>query len=88
MQLLTEAAWYHRHGQTTGKALNKLREGRNQWAIEIADRDWLCLRKRYYRFVNRGKPPCKATTAMARDLAGFIWSALIEYEACKKRKVA
>ena len=29
----------------------------------------------------------KATTAVARELAGFIWSALVEYEARKKRKL-
>ncbi len=41
----------------------------------------------YRRLVHRGKLPCKATTAVAGELAGFIWSALVEYEARKKRKV-
>jgi transposase len=87
-RLLTEAAWHHRHYQTVSKALNKRREGQPQWAIDIADRAWVRLRKRYYRLVHRGKLPCKAVTAVARELAGFIWSALVEYEARKKRKVA
>jgi len=85
-RLLTEAAWRHRHGHTVSTALRKRREGQPQWAIDVADRAG--LRKRYRRLVHRGKLPCKATTAVVRELAGFIWSALVEYEARKKRKVA
>jgi len=87
-RLLTEAAWHHRHAYVVNKALNKRREGQPQWAIDIADRAGVRLRRRYRRLVNRGKLPCKATTAVARELSGFIWSALVEYEARKKRKVA
>jgi transposase len=87
-RLLTEAAWHHRHAYVVSKALNKRREGQPQWAIDIADRAGVRLRRRYRRLVNRGKLPCKATTAVARELAGFIWSALVEYEARRKRKVA
>lgn len=86
-RLLTEAAWHHRHSYGVSTALRKRREGQPQWAIDIADRAGLRLRKRYRRLVHRGKLPCKATTAVARELAGFIWSALVEYEARKKRKV-
>ena len=88
-RLLTEAAWHHRHAYVVSKALNKRREGQPQWAIDIADRAGVRLRRRYRRLVNKGKMPCKATTAVARELAGFIWAALVEYEARKqKRKVA
>jgi len=87
-RLLTEAAWHYRHAYTVSKALNEGREGQPQWAIDIADRAGARLRKRHYRFVNRGKLPCKAVVAAARALAGFIWSALIEYEARKKKKAA
>jgi transposase len=86
-RLLTEAAWHHRHSYGVSTALRKRREGQPQWAIDIADRAGLRLRKRYRRLVHRGKLPCKATTAVARELAGFIWSVLVEYEAHKKRKV-
>jgi len=87
-RLLTEAAWHYRHAYTVSKALNERREGQPQWAIDIADIAGVRLRKRYHRLVNRGKLPCKAVVAVARELAGFIWSALIEYEARKKRKAA
>jgi transposase len=87
-RLLTEAAWHYRHAYTVSKALNERRDGQPQWAIDIADRAGVRLRKRYHRLVNSGKLPCKAVAAIARELAGFIWSVLIEYEARKKRKVA
>lgn len=87
-RLLTEAAWHYRHAYTVSKALNERREGQPQWAIDIADMGGVRLRKRYHRLVNRGKLPCKAVVAVARELAGFIWSVLIEYEARKKRKAA
>ena len=38
------------------------------------------LRKRYWYLVNRGKIPCKATVAIARELVGFIWALFREYE--------
>ena len=87
-RLLTEAAWHYRHAYKVSKALNKRREGQPQWAIDIADRAGLRLRRRYNRLVNRGKLPCKAVVAVARELGGFIWSILIEYETRKKRKAA
>ncbi|MCK4294965.1 MAG: IS110 family transposase [Planctomycetes bacterium] len=39
-QLLTEAAWHHRHTYVVSKALNKRREGQPQWAIEITIPAW------------------------------------------------
>jgi transposase len=87
-RLLTEAAWHHCHAYGVSTALRKRREGQPQWAIDIADRAGLRLRRRYLRLVHRGKLPCKAVTAVARELAGFVWSALVEYEGRRKRKVA
>jgi transposase len=87
-RLLTEVAWHHRHAYGVSKVLRKRREGQPRWAIDIADRAGIRLRRRYRRLVHKGKLPCKAVTAVARELVGFIWSAMIEYEARKKRKAA
>ena len=87
-RLLTEVAWHHRHAYGVSKVLRKRREGQPQWAIDIADRAGIRLRRRYRRLVLKGKLPCKAVTAVARELTGFIWSAMIEYEARKNRKKA
>ena len=79
-RLLNEAAWHYRHAHVVSRALQKRRQGQPQWAIDIADRAGVRLRKRYYHLVNNGKMPCKANIAVARELIGFIWGMLREYE--------
>ena len=46
------------------------------------------LRKCYWHLVNNGKMPCKATVAVAKELAGFIWSVFKEYESRSNMKAA
>jgi len=87
-RLLIEVSWHYRHPYHVGKALKERRKNQPQWAIDIADRAGLRLRKRYWYLVNRGKMPCKAMTAVARELAGFLWSVMREYQARKKDKAA
>jgi transposase len=87
-RLLIEVSWHYRHPYHVSKALKGRRRNQPQWAIDIADRAGQRLRKRYWHLVNRGKTPCKATTAVARELAGFIWSVLREYLARKMDKAA
>jgi hypothetical protein len=40
----------------------------------------LRLFKRYHHLINRGKIPQKVTVAIARELAGFIWAIMREYQ--------
>lgn len=88
-RLLIETAWHYRHPYIArSKALRQRRKDQPQWAIDIADRAGLRLRKRYWYLVNRGKIPCKATVAVARELAGFIWSVFKEYQARNQEKAA
>jgi len=87
-RLLIEVSWHYRHPYHVSKALKERRKNQPQWAIDIADRAGQRLRKRYWYLINRGKMPCKATTAVARELAGFIWSVLREYQARNMEKVA
>lgn len=84
-RLLTESSWHYRHRYSPGQALRKRRRGQPQWAIDIADAAGRRLSKRYRYLTNRGKLSCKATVAVARELAGFIWAMLNEYE---KRKAS
>jgi transposase len=79
-RLLTEASWHYRHPCNVGKSLQQRRENQPQWVIDIADRAGQRLRKRYWRLIHNGKMPCKATIAVARELAGFLWSVFREYE--------
>ena len=88
-RLLVETSWHYRHPYIAGsKALRERRKDQPQWAIDIADKAGQRLRKRYWYLVNSGKMPCKATVAIARELAGFIWSLFNEYQIRNQEKAA
>jgi len=88
-RLLIETSWHYRHPyKVTNAGLRKRRVGQPQWAIDLADRAGQRLRKRYWYLLNHGKPPCKATVAVARELAGFLWAMFKEYQFRMKTKAA
>lgn len=88
-RLLIEAAWHYRHPYIArSKALRQRRKDQPQWVIDIADRAGQRLRKRYWHLINSGKIPCKATVAIARELAGFVWSVFREYQIRNQEKAA
>jgi transposase len=78
--LLIETAWHYRHQYRIGKALKRRRLGQPQWAIDIADHAGSRLRRRRRHLADRGLKSCKVTVAIARELAGFIWSLLQEHQ--------
>ena len=75
---LGQTAWHYRQKPTMGVKLKKRREGQPLWAIAIADRAHQRLYHRYWALVKRGKPVHKAVTAVARELVGFLWEAMVE----------
>jgi transposase len=87
-RLLNEAAWHYRYRYCPSKVLKKRREGQPAWAIAIADAAGRRLSKRHRDLVNNGKMPCKANIAAARELAGFIWFAMTQYQARQNAKDA
>ena len=87
-RLLLEVSWHYRHPYKISKVLRQRRKNQPQWVIDIADQAGHRLRKRYWYLINRGKMQCKAATAVARELAGFIWSVFIEYQARKVKEAA
>jgi transposase len=87
-RLLNEAAWHYRHRYVPSKVLKKRREGQPQWAIDIADSAGRRLTKRHRHLINNGKMPCKSNIAIARELAGFIWFTVTQYQARKNVKGA
>ncbi|MFQ6009265.1 MAG: IS110 family transposase [Candidatus Zixiibacteriota bacterium] len=80
-RVLVEVSWHYRHPYSISGALRQRRKDQPQWVIDIADRAGRRLRKRYWHLINCGKMPCKVTVAVARELAGFIWSVFREYQA-------
>lgn len=79
--LLVEAAQCYSRGKTGHKSgvLSARQEGNPPAVIAYADRENERLRRKYYRFVLRnGKKANVAKTAVARELACFIWGMMAE----------
>ena len=76
-RLLTEAAWHYRRKPAPSKRLNERRRGQPEQLIAYADRAARRLSTKFFRMVFRGKRSQVAVTAVARELAGFIWGAMV-----------
>jgi transposase len=72
--VLVEAAWAYRFRQSVSKELRQRAEGVAPEVQAIAWRAQERLCPRYRKFMARGMNKNKAVTAIARELAGFIWS--------------
>lgn len=79
-RLLIESSWHYRHRPAVGQTLKRRRQGQPQWALDIADRAMSRLYKRHQRLMRRGKIPSKVVVAVARELAGFLWAILHEWQ--------
>ena len=73
-RLLTEAAWNNRHKPKRTIHLRKRQEGVSQEVCDIAWKAQERLHHRYRSLSARGKKHQCVITAMARELAGFIWA--------------
>ena len=76
-RLLVEAAWHYRSYRPPSKILSQRRRGQCQADIAHADRAARRLPKKFHRLILRGKPSQVAVTAVARELAGFIWAVMV-----------
>lgn len=76
------------HRPRVGSILKRRRRGQPSWAIAIADRAQQRLHQRYWALVLRGMTKGKVSTAVARELTGFIWEALIEIRRQSQRQAA
>jgi transposase len=73
-RILVEAAQHYRHRPVHSQALRKRQKGVSQEVIQISWAAQQRLCSRLTHFTNSGKPRNKAIVALARELAGFIWS--------------
>lgn len=77
-RVVVEAAWAYRHKPAIGIGLRKRREGQRIDIIAQADRAQRRLHQRYWHLhLARNKLPAVAIVAVARELVGFIWAALV-----------
>ena len=75
-RLLIEAGWhYYRSPLRVSADLKARREGVPQAVIDIADRALRRLGNKAFQMKQGTKPPHKIVTALARELAGFLWAA-------------
>jgi transposase len=80
-RVLIEASWHYRHRPGVSKKLRARRQEQPGWVIGLADRAQIRLHKKFWKLALHGKSTNKAVTAVARELAGFIWAALSLKEA-------
>jgi transposase len=76
-RVLVEAAWAYRHHPHVGLTLERRQRGA---PAEVIAHAWTAqhrLHHRYCRLAARGKPRPHVVTAIARELTGFLWAALV-----------
>jgi transposase len=77
-RLLIEAAWQYRSYHPNSKRLIQRRKEAPAQLVSYANRAGRRLNKKYYRLIHTGKPSQVAATAVARELAGFLWGAMCD----------
>jgi len=71
---LVEGAWAYQYPAKVSPAIRKRLEGLPQPVQDIAWKAQVRLCKRFRRLVTRGKHPNVVVTAIARELAAFMWA--------------
>jgi transposase len=73
-RILVESAWNYRHRPAMSAAIRKRNEGVAPAVQAIAWKAQHRLHRRYQKLLGRGKNKQQTVTALARELAGFVWS--------------
>ena len=73
-RVLVEGAWSYRMQARVGRKLLDRIEALPQAVRDIAWKGQLRMCQRYRRLMAAGKPKVVATTAIAREMVGFIWA--------------
>jgi transposase len=73
-RMLVEAAWAYRFRARVSRALLQRQEGLPQSILDMAWSAQVRLCARYRRLWAKGKIKAVVTTAIARELCGFIWA--------------
>ncbi len=73
-RILTEAGWNYRFYPRPSRAIRKRRESLPAEVVAIAEKAEQRLSRRYRDLIQKGKSSQKVVTAVARELAGFVWA--------------
>jgi transposase len=87
-RLLIEAAWSYRYQPAVKGDLKRRQQGHSPDIIGISWKAQNRLHKKYFKLLSRGKESGKTITAVARELAGFVWAIAQEVEGNIERSKA
>ena len=73
-RILIESAWTYRYRANMSSEIRKRNQGVSEAVRQIAWKAQCRLHSRYQRMTARGKVHQVVVTAVARELAGFVWS--------------
>jgi transposase len=73
-RILVEAAWHYQHFPGMSKELRRRNQGVAAAVRRIAWEAQKRLNQRMYHLLRAGKSSQKTVTALARELAGFLWA--------------
>ena len=76
-KLLIQSAWQYQSYHATSARLMKRRIGLESSLVSYANRAGRRLNRKYLKLVLKGKRTQVAATAVARELSGFIWGAMV-----------
>ncbi|MGR9048261.1 IS110 family transposase [Halobacillus faecis] len=79
-RLLIESSWSYRHQPAVKGDLKKRQKGQPANILSISWKAQHRLHNKYFRLLSRGKEQGKTITAVARELAGFIWAVTQELD--------
>jgi len=79
-RVLVESAWHYRHQPKLCKRQKELLTALSPKVAAIAWSAQQRLHRRYWALQNKSKPSAKIVTALARELAGFVWAIGVETE--------
>ena len=75
-RLLIESSWHYRSYQPS-KRLTQRRVGQPPEVVGYVNKAGRRLNRKYLKMIYRGIPSQKTVTAVARELAGFIWGMMV-----------
>jgi transposase len=73
-RILTEASWNYRFRPRSSRAILARRKSVPPAIVAIAEKAEQRLSRRFQHLTQRGKSSQKVVTAVARELAGFVWA--------------
>jgi transposase len=75
--LLIESSWHYRYKSAPSKRLTVRREGQLAEIIGYADKAMRRLQGKLFHLIMKGKTPQATVTAVAWELAGFVWGMMV-----------